>query len=66
MVSRAGCLPGLIISHVPFFRFFCYALKAAGFSDRQLVEIPLVVGVILLTNMVNRINDTTLDFPKAA
>lgn len=42
------------------------ALKAAGFDDRQLVEIPLVVSAILFTNMVNRINDTTLDFPKAA
>ena len=42
------------------------ALKAAGFSDRQLVEIPLVVSAILFTNMVNRINDTTLDFPKVA
>ncbi|EIL91539.1 carboxymuconolactone decarboxylase family protein [Rhodanobacter spathiphylli] len=42
------------------------ALKAAGFDDRQLVEIPLVVSAILLTNMVNRINDTTLDFPRAA
>ena len=42
------------------------ALRAAGFDDRQLVEIPLVVSAILLTNMVNRINDTTLDFPRAA
>ncbi|HET6433416.1 carboxymuconolactone decarboxylase family protein [Dyella sp.] len=42
------------------------ALKAAGFTDRQLVEIPLVVSAILFTNMVNRINDTTLDFPKVA
>lgn len=42
------------------------ALRAAGFSDRQLVEIPLVVSAILFTNMVNRINDTTLDFPKVA
>ena len=42
------------------------ALKAAGFSDRQLLEIPLVVSAILFTNMVNRINDTTLDFPKVA
>ena len=42
------------------------ALKAAGFSDRQLVEIPLVVSAILFTNMVNRINDTTLDFPNVA
>ena len=42
------------------------ALKAVGFDDRQLVEIPLVVSAILFTNMVNRINDTTLDFPKVA
>ncbi|HEU4669330.1 MAG TPA: carboxymuconolactone decarboxylase family protein [Dyella sp.] len=42
------------------------ALKAVGFSDRQLVEIPLAVSAILFTNMVNRINDTTLDFPKVA
>lgn len=42
------------------------ALKAAGFTERQLVEIPLVVSAILFTNMVNRINDTTLDFPKVA
>src|SRR5690606_23285680 len=42
------------------------ALKAAGFDDRQLVEIPLVVSSILFTNMVNRINDTTLDFPRVA
>ena len=42
------------------------ALKAVGFDDRQLVEIPLVVSAILFTNMVNRINDTTLDFPQVA
>lgn len=42
------------------------SLKAAGFTDRQLIEIPLVVSAILFTNMVNRINDTTLDFPKVA
>lgn len=42
------------------------ALRQIGFTDRQLVEIPLVVSAILFTNMVNRINDTTLDFPKVA
>lgn len=42
------------------------ALKEVGFTDRQLIEIPLVVSAILFTNMVNRINDTTVDFPKAA
>jgi len=42
------------------------ALKDAGFTDRQLIEIPLAVSAILFTNMVNRINDTTVDFPKVA
>jgi len=41
-------------------------LRAAGFDDRQLTEIPLAISAILFTNMFNRINDTTLDFPKAA
>lgn len=42
------------------------ALRAAGYTDRQLVEIPQAVAAILFTNMVNRINDTTLDFPVPA
>lgn len=42
------------------------AMLDAGYTERQLVEIPLAVSAILLTNMVNRLNDTTLDFPKAA
>lgn len=42
------------------------AMRDVGFSDRQLVEIPLVVSAILFTNMVNRINDTVVDFPKVA
>ena len=39
------------------------ALQAAGYSDRQLIEIALAVASITFTNLVNRINDTTLDFP---
>lgn len=42
------------------------AMRAAGFTDRQLVEIPLAVSSILFTNMINRINDTVVDFPKVA
>lgn len=41
-------------------------MRDVGFSDRQLVEIPLAVSAILFTNMVNRINDTVVDFPKVA
>lgn len=41
-------------------------VKAAGYSDRQILEAILAISAILLTNMVNRVNDTVLDFPKAA
>lgn len=40
------------------------AIKAAGYSDQQLVEISLAISVGIFTNMFNRINDTALDFPK--
>jgi uncharacterized peroxidase-related enzyme len=39
------------------------AIKAAGYSDQQLVEISLAIAAIIFTNMFNRINDTDLDFP---
>jgi uncharacterized peroxidase-related enzyme len=42
------------------------AIKAAGYTDAQLVEISLALAVITFTNVFNRINDTTLDFPAAA
>ncbi len=37
---------------------------AAGFSDRQVVEAISAVSAILFTNMINRVNDTVVDFPK--
>ena len=43
-----------------------WAIKAAGYKDTQLVEISLVMAVITFTNVFNRINDTTLDYPAAA
>lgn len=39
------------------------AIKAAGYSDAQLVDIALAITVITFTNTFNRINDTTVDFP---
>jgi hypothetical protein len=36
------------------------AVRAAGYSDAQIVE---AVSANLFTNMINRVNDTTLDFP---
>lgn len=40
------------------------ALLAAGYSERQVIEIILVITSITFTNLVNRVNDTALDFPK--
>lgn len=42
------------------------AIRTAGFSDAQLVEISLAVTVATFTNTFNRINDTEIDLPPAA
>ncbi|CAG9173997.1 carboxymuconolactone decarboxylase family protein [Cupriavidus pampae] len=39
------------------------AVKAAGYTDQQLVEISLAIAVTVFTNVFNRINDTAIDFP---
>ncbi|MEG3126748.1 carboxymuconolactone decarboxylase family protein [Pantoea cypripedii] len=38
--------------------------REAGFSDQQVVETIGAVSAILFTNMINRVNDTVVDFPK--
>ena len=42
------------------------AIRAAGYSEQQLVEISLAIAVTTFTNIFNRINDTDIDFPLAA
>ena len=42
------------------------AIKDAGYSDAQLVDISLAIALIAFTNVFNRINDTTIDFPAVA
>jgi uncharacterized peroxidase-related enzyme len=42
------------------------AIKAAGYSDAQLVEISLAFATTVFTNVFNRINDTKIDFPTVA
>ncbi|CAG4894424.1 carboxymuconolactone decarboxylase family protein [Paraburkholderia gardini] len=42
------------------------AVRDAGYSERQVIEICLAVASITFTNLVNRVNDTTLDFPAVA
>ena len=41
------------------------ALKAAGYSDAQIVDTLLAITAITFTNLFNRVNATTLDFPAA-
>lgn len=55
LVGTTGTLPEAEVS----------ALHNAGFDDRQVIEIISAVSAILFTNMVNRVNDTVVDFPKA-
>lgn len=53
LVSTTGTLPASAVGN----------LREAGFTDRQIVEAVQAVGAILFTNMINRVNDTVLDFP---
>lgn len=39
------------------------AIKQVGYTDAQLVDISLAIAGITFTNVFNRINDTTVDFP---
>jgi uncharacterized peroxidase-related enzyme len=41
------------------------AIKLAGFTDTQIVDVAMAIATIAFTNLFNRINDTTLDFPPA-
>jgi uncharacterized peroxidase-related enzyme len=41
------------------------AVKQAGVTDAQIVDTTMAVASIAFTNLFNRINDTTLDFPAA-
>ncbi|HXP01771.1 MAG TPA: carboxymuconolactone decarboxylase family protein [Luteibacter sp.] len=39
------------------------AIKDAGYTDEQMVDISLAMAVTVFTNVFNRINDTAVDFP---
>lgn len=55
LVTTTGTLPEADVA----------ALRNASFSDQQVIEIISAISAILFTNMVNRVNDTVVDFPKA-
>ncbi|SEL62659.1 carboxymuconolactone decarboxylase family protein [Nitrosovibrio tenuis] len=40
------------------------AIRAAGYTEAQLVDIALAITTMVFTNVFNRINDTALDFPR--
>ena len=42
------------------------AIRAAGYSEAELVDISLAIATTVFTNVFNRINDTTIDFPRVA
>ena len=39
------------------------AVRAAGYTDQQVVDTLLVITSISFTNLFNRVNDTAVDFP---
>ncbi|CAB3798530.1 hypothetical protein LMG28614_04781 [Paraburkholderia ultramafica] len=42
------------------------AVREAGYTEQQVIEVCLAVASITFSNLVNRVNDTTLDFPAVA
>ncbi|MBD8123636.1 carboxymuconolactone decarboxylase family protein [Pseudomonas lutea] len=40
------------------------ALQEAGYTGEEIVHVGLAISIITFTNVFNRTNDTTVDFPK--
>lgn len=55
LVSTKGDVPAEVL----------LAVKQAGYSDAQIVDAMLAISAITFTNLVNRVNVTPIDFPKA-
>lgn len=55
LVSSAGTVPAEAVA----------TIKAAGYSDAQVIDTLLAIASITFTNLVNRVNDTVIDFPAA-
>jgi hypothetical protein len=41
-------------------------VRATGFGDAEIIEIVLHVAITTLTNYVNEVAETDIDFPKVA
>jgi uncharacterized peroxidase-related enzyme len=55
LLTTSGTVPADVVA----------AVKQAGVTDAQIVDLTMAVASITFTNLFNRINDTTLDFPAA-
>jgi len=56
VVSTSGDVPDAVVD----------AVRAAGYSDAQIVDTLLAIASITFTNLFNRVNGTEIDFPRAA
>jgi uncharacterized peroxidase-related enzyme len=56
VVTTSGDVPTEVVA----------AVKAAGYSDAQIVDTLLAITSITFTNLFNRVNVTEIDFPRAA
>jgi uncharacterized peroxidase-related enzyme len=61
--ALAGFVTTLLRSHGTVSDAEIAAIRAAGYTDTQLVEISLAITLVTFTNVFNRINDTAVDFP---
>jgi uncharacterized peroxidase-related enzyme len=55
LVGTSGTVPADVVADV----------RAEGYTDQQIVDALLAVTSITFNNLVNRVNDTPLDFPAA-
>ena len=55
LVEARGLVPAEALEHA----------RRAGYTDAQIVDLVLAITSITFTNLFNRLNDTTLDFPPA-
>ncbi len=56
LVETRGAVPADVVD----------AVRSAGYTDAQIVDVMLAITSITFTNLFNRVNATTLDFPPAA
>ena len=55
LVQSHGTVPSVVVA----------AVRQAGFGDAEIVDTLLTIASITFTNLLNRVNDTELDFPAA-